>query len=206
MEALAQAVSSLAPIAPIRNDRRTVGGALGRGGTGLSGSSHVERNALAISRDRARIVSSAQSALGLIRGKWKISILVTMRDGPVRLGQLRRLIPRVSKKVLVQQLRELERDEIIVRTDRSRKIKHVEYTVCAPLGRAVMNLLELLSDWGIRHTQTAPLGDRTPATESGDYALRLNQKLLYGGNSGLIKPSHDVIRKRGAEAESDLLE
>jgi DNA-binding HxlR family transcriptional regulator len=160
---LAQALSSLAPIAPVRNGRRTMGGALERNGARLAGSGPVEHNALEIvsRRDRARIVSSAQSALDLIRGKWKIAILVTMLDGPVRLGRLRRLIPRASKKVLVQQLQELERDGIIVRIDLSGKIKHVEYTVSAPFGRAVMNLLGMLSDWGIRYTSGMALHGRT---------------------------------------------
>jgi DNA-binding HxlR family transcriptional regulator len=71
-----------------------------------------------------------------------------MLSGPIRLGQLRRLIPRASKKVLVQQLRELENDGVIARTDLSGKIKHVEYTISAPLGMAVANLVGFLSDWG----------------------------------------------------------
>jgi len=122
----------------------------------------VKRRALEISgRDRARIASSAQSALGLIRSKWKIQILAQMIDRPVRLGQLRRLIPRASKKVLIQQLHELENDGIIVRTDLSGKIKHVEYTISAPLGVAIMNLLGFLSDWGIRHAQTVSPAGRT---------------------------------------------
>lgn len=74
-----------------------------------------------------------------------------MLDGPIRLGQLRRQLPRASKKVLVQQLHELENDGIIVRTDLSAKIKHVEYTISMPFGEAVINLLKLLSEWGIRH-------------------------------------------------------
>lgn len=76
-----------------------------------------------------------------------------MLDGPVRLGELRRLIPHASKKVLVQQLHELEKDGIVVRTDFSRKIKHVEYTISAPLGDEVVTLLQLLSDWGLRNAQ-----------------------------------------------------
>lgn len=152
MEPLAQALSPLAPIAPVRNSRRTAGTPLARNGAGLSGTGHAECNALEIisSPDRARIVSSAQSALGLIRGRWKIAILATMLDGPVRLGQLRRLIPQASKKVLVQQLHELENDGIVERTDLSRKVKHVEYAISVPLRSAVMNLLKTLSDWGIR--------------------------------------------------------
>lgn len=135
---------------------------MARSRTGVFCASEVDRNARVISGpDRARIASSAQSALGLIRGKWKIAILVQMIDHRVRLGQLRRLIPRASKKVLVQQLHELENDGIIVRTDLSGKIKHVEYTISAPLGVAVINLVGFLSDWGIRHARMAQQ-DGTP--------------------------------------------
>jgi len=139
-----------------------------RSGAVLFGTGHAERIAVEIisNQDRARTAASAQSALYLVRGKWKIAILVQMIDRPVRLGQLRRLIPGVSKKVLVQQLHELEKNGIIVRTDLSGKIKHVEYALAAPLGVAVMNLLGLLSDWGSQHAFTMALrgGARTGAT------------------------------------------
>lgn len=84
-----------------------------------------------------------------------------MLDGPVRLGQLRRLIPCASKKVLVQQLHELEKDGIIVRTDFGGKIKHVEYTISTPFGKAVVNLLGLLSDWGVRYAPAMAAPGRT---------------------------------------------
>jgi DNA-binding HxlR family transcriptional regulator len=139
-----------------------------RSGAVLFGTGHAERIAVEIisNQDRARTAASAQSALNLVRGKWKITILVQMIDRPVRLGQLRRLIPGVSKKVLVQQLHELEKDGIIVRTDLSGKIKHVEYAVAAPLGVAVMNLLGLLSEWGNQHARAMALhgGTRTRGT------------------------------------------
>jgi len=80
-----------------------------------------------------------------------------MIDRPVRLGQLRRLIPHASKKVLVQQLHELEKDGIIERTDLSGRIKHVEYSLSAPLGIAVINLVGTLSGWATRHAHTAPM-------------------------------------------------
>ena len=146
---LAHALSPLAPIAPVRNDRRTEGRRMQRSGAMLFGAAHAERITLEINsnQDRARTAASAQSALCLVRGKWKIAILVQMIDRPVRLGQLRRLIPGASKKVLVQQLHQLERDGIIVRTDLSVRIRHVEYTISAPLGMAVINLVRMLSEW-----------------------------------------------------------
>ncbi len=85
-----------------------------------------------------------------------------MLDGAVRLGELRRLIPRASKKVLVQQLHELEKDGIIVRTDLSGKIKHVEYTISAPLGDEVVILLQLLSDWSLRNAQAMTVAGGAP--------------------------------------------
>ena len=143
-----------------------------RSSAGLSGPILVERKALQITgRARAKIAASAQSALGLIRGKWKIPILVQMIDRPVRLGQLRRLIPSASKKVLVQQLHELERDGIVVRTDLSGRVKHVEYKISVPFGMAVMQLLELLSDWGIRHAPAMALCGKTRIVCGGNRRL-----------------------------------
>lgn len=162
LKALAQALSPSVAIDAVQNGWRTAGRALGPNGAGRSGSSYVEQNALEPSGvDRARMVASAEAVLCLIRGKWKIPILVTMLDGPVRLGQLRRQIPHASKKVLVQQLHGLEKDGIIVRTDFSEKIKHVEYAISAPLGDGVVNLLQWLSDWDLRNAQEMAVAGRT---------------------------------------------
>jgi DNA-binding HxlR family transcriptional regulator len=48
-----------------------------------------------------------------------------MRSGPIRLGQLARTIPRASKKVLTQNLRDLEAAGIIMRTDFSNVVLHI---------------------------------------------------------------------------------
>lgn len=195
LEALAQALSPLVAITSVRNGCRIAGRALGTNGGGRPGSIYVEQNALELSRvDRAKIVSSAQAVLCLIRGKWKIPILATMLDGPVRLGQLRRLIPRASKKVLVQQLHELEKDGIIARTDLSGKIKHVEYAISAPLGDQVVNLLQLLSDWGLRYAPTMVVPGRTrvgtapvlPISPKSEITVQIKDQ--PGAGSGAISP------------------
>jgi len=98
-------------------------------------------------------------ALNLLRGKWRIEILLLLMDGPVRLGQLRRRIPRATRKMLVQRLREMEKEGIITRTDLSGKIKRVEYTVCDPFGIAVLDLLVFLADWGRRNLSVSNVND-----------------------------------------------
>ena len=73
--------------------------------------------------------------------------------------------------MLVQRLREMERDGIITRTDLSGKTKRVEYTVCDPVGVAVLDLLVFLAEWGTRHLPASILNDGAPR------ALRPNQTI-----------------------------
>lgn len=53
--------------------------------------------------------------LSLLRGKWKCSILWHLRHGRLRFNELQRRIPRVTTKMLSQQLKELEADGLIKR-------------------------------------------------------------------------------------------
>ena len=95
----------------------------------------------------------AQFAMALIQGKWKIIILSRLGRGPLRLSQLRRMIPGASKKMLTQHLREMEEDGLVVRSDLSAKLRHVEYSLSAPLGFAALRLIDTLAEWGTQHTQ-----------------------------------------------------
>jgi len=56
-----------------------------------------------------------KATMDIIGGKWKPIILYYLKDGIKRFGELQRLIPHITKKMLTQQLRELELDEIIER-------------------------------------------------------------------------------------------
>lgn len=96
--------------------------------------------------------AAIQFAIGLVQGKWKIGILCRLQEGPARLGDLRRLLPKASKKMLTQHLRQMERDGLIVRSDLSGKVPHVEYSLSNPLGPAVTNLIDLLVQWGAQHS------------------------------------------------------
>ena len=86
-------------------------------------------------------------AVNLVQGKWKIGILCRLREGPARLEGLRRLFPLASKKMLTQHLRQMERDGLIVRSDLSGRVPHVEYSLLEPRGIAISRLLDFLSLW-----------------------------------------------------------
>ena len=52
-------------------------------------------------------------SLDIIGGKWKMPIVWRLKEGSKRYGELRKSLPKVTHKMLTQQLRELEQDEII---------------------------------------------------------------------------------------------
>ena len=99
---------------------------------------------------------SAQFAISLIQGKWKTSILSRLQLGPARLGELRRIFPEASKKMLTQHLREMEKDGLVIRKDLSGRLRHVEYFLSDPLGFAVVQLIDTLTRWGREYLPYEP--------------------------------------------------
>jgi|SRR5271168_1413308 DNA-binding HxlR family transcriptional regulator len=90
---------------------------------------------------------AAALAIEVLQGKWRIQILCVMREGPVRLGQLRRLIPSASKKVLTENLRKLESVGLVTRTDLSDQIRRVEYDLTESARLGTYQLLDQLAEW-----------------------------------------------------------
>ena len=87
------------------------------------------------------------TTLRIISGKWKPLVLFFLRDGPKRYGELKRLIPGVSDKVLIQQLKDLEADRVLARTDYKEVPPRVDYTL-TPLGRSLAEAIVPLCTWG----------------------------------------------------------
>ena len=88
--------------------------------------------------------------LEVIGGKWKPIVLHYLEDGPRRAGELMRLVPQASGKVLTQQLRELERDGVITRTVHSQVPPRVDYAL-SELGHTLVPLLDAMCQWGLAH-------------------------------------------------------
>ena len=87
------------------------------------------------------------ATLRIISGKWKPLILYFLLRGPTRYGELKRAIRDVSDKVLIQQLKELDADGVLVRNDYKQVPPRVDYTL-TPLGHSLARALEPLCTWG----------------------------------------------------------
>jgi DNA-binding HxlR family transcriptional regulator len=86
----------------------------------------------------------------IIGGKWKPLILFFLEGRTRRFSELQRLIPGMTKKMLTQHLRELERDEIIRRKVYAEVPPRVEYSLSRH-GESLKPILKLMSAWGSRH-------------------------------------------------------
>jgi DNA-binding HxlR family transcriptional regulator len=91
-----------------------------------------------------------QATLKVLGGKWKILILWHLKDKPRRFSELKRLIPEITEKMLIQQLRELEKDEIVNRKVYSDVPPKVEYSF-TDYGRSLEPALKALCEWGEEH-------------------------------------------------------
>ncbi len=86
--------------------------------------------------------------LARISGKWRIMILKELSQGPVRYGAIGRSIPGISAKILIQHLREMEEDGLVVRTVYPEVPPRVEYSLSRS-GVSVFSMLSTLRDWGL---------------------------------------------------------
>lgn len=90
-------------------------------------------------------------AISLINGKWKMHILFWLwKKEVLRYSELKRLLEKVTHKMLSNQLKELEEDGIIIRTEYPQVPPKVEYSL-SDLGKSMMPILQSLCTWGIEN-------------------------------------------------------
>ena len=87
------------------------------------------------------------ATLDMIGGKYKALILWHLLDTTLRFGELRKLIPQATPKMLTQQLRELEESGLLNRTVYPVVPPKVEYSL-TDLGRSIRPILFGMYDWG----------------------------------------------------------
>lgn len=86
-------------------------------------------------------------SIDLIGGKWKSLILWYLSKETLRFNELKRLLPKVTQKMLTQQLRYLENDGLITRKVYAQIPPKVEYSI-SETGKKVIPILQLMCDFG----------------------------------------------------------
>jgi len=113
-------------------------------------------------------------------------VLFFLRDGPKRYGQLKRLVQGVRDKVLIQQLKDLEADRVVARTDYKEVPPRVDYAL-KPLRRSLADAIVPLCTWGTENAaEMASIFAKQDALSSGCMSGLVNP---FGFTAGVSPPA-----------------
>ena len=90
------------------------------------------------------------AVLDLVADKWTMRVVYTLKNGSRHYGEILRTIEGISKKMLTQTLRDLERNGFVTRTVHPTNPPTVEYTL-TPLGQTLLQAIVTLCDWAKAH-------------------------------------------------------
>jgi len=106
--------------------------------------------------------SGVEDAFRILEGRWKMVVIFHLFSrGTLRFSELEKAIPAVSQKMLIQQLRELERDGVVGRTVYPQVPPKVEYEL-TEWGKAMCPALDALLEWAALRpgrSRPVPSGD-----------------------------------------------
>ena len=102
----------------------------------------------------AMAASGVERALKILEGRWKLVILFHLFGGKLlRFSELERAIPAISQKMLIQQVRQMERDGIVRRIVHHQVPPKVEYRLTR-WGQALCPALDALLKWAALRDET----------------------------------------------------
>jgi DNA-binding HxlR family transcriptional regulator len=88
--------------------------------------------------------------IDLISGKWSMWILWSLQEGPLRFGEIRKAIPNITEKMLIQQLKKFENCNIVNRKVYNQIPPKVEYSLTKN-GESLKPIMILIKQWGKEH-------------------------------------------------------
>lgn len=87
------------------------------------------------------------TAQKILTGKWALLIMYQLSEGPVRFNELQRRLPDLTQATLSKQLKSLEHEGVIIRTEYPQIPPKVEYTL-SEIGLKFKPVLESIQIWG----------------------------------------------------------
>ena len=119
---------------------------------------------------RERAACPLYTAMAVIDGRWKPMIFQRLSERPLGFAELRRAMPRITSKVLREQLRQMMADDLIVREELSPRRLGVRYRVTGH-GRSLRPVFAMLWQWGKSHLRRAGANRGTVAVNPTNSVL-----------------------------------
>lgn len=95
-------------------------------------------------------IKYVQDTLFVISGKWKLPIMLAIRQGSRRFREIQRNVPPISTRVLSRELKDLEQNKLVIRTVDELQPGGVEYTVSSYC-KSLAPVIEEMIKWGQNH-------------------------------------------------------
>src|SRR6218665_3779300 len=96
-------------------------------------------------------INSVEDALYVLGGKWKLRIIIAMFSGHRRFNELQRVINGISARVLSNELKQLELNELLERTVQVDKFPVVVEYIYTEYATTLKDVVTALADWGQKH-------------------------------------------------------
>jgi len=93
-----------------------------------------------------------ETTMNMIGGKWKLLIINLLTSGVKRYGELKKSIPKISGKVLTEQLNELMEDHLVSKKIYAEIPPHTEYKLTA-VGVTLLPIIRTMREWGGEFTE-----------------------------------------------------
>ena len=102
-----------------------------------------------MNRNIAEMHCPVTYVMNRIGGHWKPIIMYQLKDGPRRYSEIKRAIPSVTEKMLIQHLKQLEADKLVIRKAEPVVPPFVTYKLSSS-GEALMSVMTAMVDWAIK--------------------------------------------------------
>ncbi len=87
-----------------------------------------------------------------IGGRWKALVIYNLLSGPKRYGELKKALPAITEKMLIQSLKEMELDKLVIRDVKPVVPPHVTYHL-TEAGKALGPALKAMAEWGLSYAE-----------------------------------------------------
>lgn len=95
-------------------------------------------------------IGAVSDTLYVLSGKWKLPIIIALKDGPSRFKDLQRSLTDITPKILSKELKELELNEFVTRTVYATSPVTVEYAL-TKYSQSLNSIIEEMREWGLQH-------------------------------------------------------
>lgn len=112
--------------------------------------SELNINQMQSSKECVEYIRPVRDVLDIINGKWKLPILIALSFGNKRFKELERDVEGITPKMLSKELRDLEINDLVVRTVYDTVPVTVEYSL-SDYGKTLDSVIVALREWGKKH-------------------------------------------------------